>query len=164
MTDEMISAMKPGAVIVDCAIDQGGCIEHIRETTHSDPVYEVHEVLHYAVGNIPGAVPNTSTYALTNATLPYAIELATKGARAAASADASLAAGVNTIAGCVPNATVAEALGRAATPLDACWSRARATERGPHRARGRRRPARWRPANRLRVALRGFGRRAQRVE
>lgn len=121
VTDDMIEAMKPGAVIVDCAIDQGGCIENIRETTHSDPVYEVHEVLHYAVGNIPGAVPNTSTYALTNATLPYVIELATNGVRDAATADASLAAGVNTIAGCVPNPTVAQALGRTATPLAECW-------------------------------------------
>ena len=80
VTDDMIKTMKPAAVIVDCAIDQGGCIENIRETTHTDPVYEVHGVLHYAVGNVPGAVPNTSTYALTNATLPYAVELATRGA------------------------------------------------------------------------------------
>ena len=79
VTDDMIKTMKPAAVIVDCAIDQGGCIENIRETTHTDPVYSVHGVLHYAVGNVPGAVPNTSTYALTNATLPYAIELATRG-------------------------------------------------------------------------------------
>jgi alanine dehydrogenase len=120
VTDDMIRAMKPGAVIVDCAIDQGGCIENIRETTHSDPVYEVHEVLHYAVGNIPGAVPNTSTYALTNATLPYVIELATNGVRAAVSADPALALGVNTIAGCVPNERVAEALGRPVTPLAEC--------------------------------------------
>jgi alanine dehydrogenase len=112
--------MKPRAVIVDCAIDQGGCIENIRETTHSDPVYEVHDVLHYAVGNIPGAVPNTSTYALTNATLPYAVELATRGVREATQADAALALGVNTINGCVPNASVAEALGRAPTPLAEC--------------------------------------------
>ena len=70
VTDDMVATMKSAAVIVDCAIDQGGCIENIRETTHSDPVYEVHGVLHYAVGNVPGAVPNTSTYALTNATLP----------------------------------------------------------------------------------------------
>jgi alanine dehydrogenase len=116
----MIRAMKPHAVIVDCAIDQGGCIENIRETTHSDPVYEVHEVLHYAVGNIPGAVPNTSTYALTNATLPYVIELATRGVRDAVASDAALALGVNTIAGCVPNARVAEALGREATSLANC--------------------------------------------
>ncbi|MCU1430199.1 MAG: alanine dehydrogenase [Actinomycetia bacterium] len=120
VTDEMVRAMKPRAVIVDCAIDQGGCIENIRETTHSDPVYEVHDVLHYAVGNIPGAVPNTSTYALTNATLPYAVELATRGVREATQADAALALGVNTINGCVPNARVAEALGRAPTPLAEC--------------------------------------------
>jgi alanine dehydrogenase len=121
VTDEMIRAMKPHAVIVDCAIDQGGCIENIRETTHSDPVYEVHDVLHYAVGNIPGAVPNTSTYALTNATLPYVAELATRGVRAAAEADPSLATGVNTIAGCVVNPRVAEALGREVVPLAQCW-------------------------------------------
>jgi alanine dehydrogenase len=120
VTDAMIQAMKPHAVIVDCAIDQGGCIENIRETTHSDPVYEVHKVLHYAVGNIPGAVPNTSTYALTNATLPYAIELATQGVRAAVENDPALALGVNTIDGCVPNERVADALGCVATPLESC--------------------------------------------
>ena len=81
VTDDMIASMQPGAVIVDCAIDQGGCIEGIHETTHTDPVFERHGVLHYAVGNVPGAVPNTSTYALTNATLPYAVELATGGRR-----------------------------------------------------------------------------------
>jgi alanine dehydrogenase len=121
VTDEMIRAMKPRSVIVDCAIDQGGCIENIRETTHSDPVYEVHDVLHYAVGNIPGAVPNTSTYALTNATLPYVVELATHGVRAAVEADPSLASGINTIAGCVTNPRVAEALERPTTPLAQCW-------------------------------------------
>ena len=81
VTDDMVATMKPRPVIVDCAIDQGGCIENIRETTHTDPVYEVHGVLHYAVGNVPGAVPNTSTYALTNATLPYALELRDPRAR-----------------------------------------------------------------------------------
>jgi alanine dehydrogenase len=121
VTDDMITTMKPRSVIVDCAIDQGGCIEGIHETSHSDPVYEVHDVLHYAVGNIPGAVPNTSTYALTNATLPYVAELATRGVRTAATADPALAAGVNTIAGCVVNPRVAEALGREATPLERCW-------------------------------------------
>jgi alanine dehydrogenase len=84
-------------------------------------VYEVHDVLHYAVGNIPGAVPNTSTYALTNATLPYVVELATRGVRAAATADPALAAGVNTIAGCVVNPRVAEALGIPPKPLPECW-------------------------------------------
>jgi alanine dehydrogenase len=115
--DEMVRSMKPGAVIVDCAIDQGGCIEDIKETTHSVPVYERHGVLHYAVGNVPGAVPNTSTYALTNATLPYALELATRSLAQAVNADPPLAAGVNTIDGCIPNPAVAEALGREATPL-----------------------------------------------
>ena len=74
VTDDMVRTMKPGAVIVDVAVDQGGCIETTHETTHADPVYEVHGVLHYAVGNMPGAVPYTSTYALTNATLPYVLQ------------------------------------------------------------------------------------------
>lgn len=117
VTDDMVRVMKPGSVIVDCAVDQGGCIESIRETTHADPVYERHGVLHYAVGNIPGAVPHTSTYALTNATLPYARELATKGAAGAAAADPEVARGVNTVAGQVTNAAVAEALGRPLAPL-----------------------------------------------
>jgi alanine dehydrogenase len=118
VSEAMIAGMKQGAVIVDCAIDQGGCIEGIRETTHTDPVYERYGVLHYAVGNVPGAVPNTSTYALTNATLPYALELATKGLRDAVEADPALALGVNTIDGCVPNTAVADALSLPATPLD----------------------------------------------
>jgi alanine dehydrogenase len=114
--DETVAAMAPGAVIVDTAIDQGGCIESSRETTHADPVYERHGVLHYAVGNIPGAVPRTSTYALTNATLPYAVALATRGP-AAALMDPALGHGVNTASGRVTNPAVAEALGRAAEPL-----------------------------------------------
>jgi alanine dehydrogenase len=97
-------------VIVDVAIDQGGCVETIHETTHADPVYEVHGVLHYAVGNIPGGVPHTSTYALTNATLPYVLALATQGPSAAIKADAELAGGVNTCDGHVTNAAVAAAL------------------------------------------------------
>jgi alanine dehydrogenase len=117
----MVAAMKPGAVIVDVAVDQGGCIETTHETSHADPVYEVDGVLHYAVGNIPGAVPHTSTYALTNATLPHLVELATKGPRAAAAADAALALGVNTAAGEVVNPAVAEALGRRAVPLAELW-------------------------------------------
>ena len=91
------------------------------ETTHSDPVYERFGVLHYAVGNVPGAVPNTSTYALTNATLPYAVELATRGVRAAVENDPALALGVNTLAGQVPNRAVAEALGRDAADLARLW-------------------------------------------
>ena len=112
VTDDMVATMKPAAVIVDCAIDQGGCIENIRETTHTDPVYEVHGVLHYAVGNVPGAVPNTSTYTLTNATL--ALRARARDAWAskdAAAADPALALGFNTCNGNVVNEAVAEALG-----------------------------------------------------
>jgi len=117
VTAAMVQGMRPGTVVVDCAIDQGGSIEAIHETTHAEPVYEQHGVLHYAVGNIPGAVPTTSTYALTNATLPYAVELATQGVAEAVGSDPELAAGVNTAAGTVTNAAVAEALGRPATAL-----------------------------------------------
>ena len=81
VSEDMVRSMQPGAVIVDVAVDQGGCIETTRETTHNEPVYEVHGVIHYAVGNMPGAVPYTSTYALTNATLPYILEVAVHGAR-----------------------------------------------------------------------------------
>jgi alanine dehydrogenase len=112
VTEEMVKGMKQGAVVVDVAVDQGGCVETTHETTHTDPVYEVNGVLHYAVGNIPGAVPNTSTYALTNATLPYLVELATNGLEDAVRADAALAGGVNTHAGGITHPAVAEALGR----------------------------------------------------
>ncbi len=117
VSEPMVKAMKPGAVIVDVAVDQGGCIATTQETTHDDPVYDRHGVVHYAVGNIPGAVPNTSTYALTNATLPYLAELATSGLAAALAADPALAAGVNTHQGEVTHPAVAEALGRAHQPL-----------------------------------------------
>lgn len=117
VTEDLVRSMKKGAVIVDCAVDQGGCVETTRETTHADPVYELHDVLHYAVGNIPGAVPHTSTYALTNATLPYARELATRGVAAATAADADVALGVNTVGGAVTNAAVAEALDLPLVPL-----------------------------------------------
>jgi alanine dehydrogenase len=103
--------MKTGAVIVDVAVDQGGCIETTRETTHDDPVYEEHGVVHYAVGNMPGAVPHTSTYALTNATLAYIQEIAVHGAAEAARRDPAIALGVNTVAGAVTNEPVAEFLG-----------------------------------------------------
>jgi alanine dehydrogenase len=117
VTEAMVRAMQPGSVIVDCAIDQGGCIETIHETTHADPVYEKHGVLHYAVGNIPGAVPRTSTYALTNATLPYVLDLATRGVGGATTDDPALAHGVNTIDGSVTNEAVAEAVGEQHVPL-----------------------------------------------
>jgi len=115
--DAAVQGMRPGAVIVDCAIDQGGSVEGIHETTHAAPVFERHGVLHYAVGNIPAAVPHTSTYALTNATLPYVVALASAGVGGAVAADPSLAAGVNTVAGEVTNPAVAAALGRPVADL-----------------------------------------------
>src|SRR5262249_45818649 len=117
VTEAMIVGMRAGSVVVDVAIDQGGCVEGIRETTHSDPVYVEHEVIHYAVGNIPGAVPHTSTYALTNATLPYLVELAANGLHDACRNDPALALGLNTLHGSVAHATVADALGLAVAPL-----------------------------------------------
>jgi alanine dehydrogenase len=111
VSEELVRAMKPRAVIVDVAVDQGGCIETTRETTHDDPVYEAHGVVHYAVGNMPGAVPNTSTYALTNATLPYIQDVAVLGPEAAARRDPAIAYGVNTVAGKVTSEPVAEFLG-----------------------------------------------------
>jgi len=119
VTEDMVRGMKRGAVIVDVAVDQGGCVATTHETTHFDPVYEVHDVVHYAVGNVPGAVPHTSTYALTNATLTYVLEIAESGLRAAAERDRALRAGVTAVGGRVTNAAVAAALGRnAADPLD----------------------------------------------
>jgi alanine dehydrogenase len=111
VSEEMVRGMRPRSVIVDVAVDQGGCIETTRETTHDDPVYEAHGVVHYAVGNMPGAVPNTSTYALTNATLPYIQDVAVLGPAGAAQRDPAVALGVNTVAGKVTNEPVAEFLG-----------------------------------------------------
>jgi alanine dehydrogenase len=111
VTEDMVRAMRPGSVIVDISIDQGGCVETAHVTTHSDPMYVVHDVVHYCVGNMPGAVPRTSTYALTNVTLPYAIDIASKGLEGAIRDDPALALGVNVYAGHVTNAGVAEAHG-----------------------------------------------------
>ena len=111
VTDELVRTMQKGSVIVDVAIDQGGCVEGIHETTHDDPVYERHGVIHYAVGNIPAAVPHTSTYALTNVTLPYIASVAERGVRNAVAADPNLVPGVTTVAGHVTNRAVAESLG-----------------------------------------------------
>jgi alanine dehydrogenase len=111
VTEDMVKSMKRGAVLVDVAIDQGGCFATSRETTHSDPVYEVHDVLHYAVGNIPGAVPHTSTYALTNATLRYVVLMANDGVEQAITRHPELASGVNIVADMVCHAAVAESLG-----------------------------------------------------
>ncbi|MGO9560875.1 MAG: alanine dehydrogenase [Acidimicrobiales bacterium] len=111
VTEDMVAGMRPGSVIVDVAVDQGGCIETTHETTHADPTYFVHGVLHYAVGNMPAAVPHTSTYALTNATFPYVLELAEHGVRKAVEYDSILRGGVNTVAGECTNEAVAEAIG-----------------------------------------------------
>lgn len=116
VTEDMVRRMKKGAVLVDVAIDQGGCFETSRETTHTDPVYHVHEVVHYAVGNIPGAVPHTSTYALTNATLRYAVTLASKGVEQAMTVHPELLAGVNVVGESVCHPAVAESLGVAHVP------------------------------------------------
>ncbi|WP_423463170.1 alanine dehydrogenase [Promicromonospora sp. MS192] len=117
VTDAMVKAMRPGAVLVDVAIDQGGCFEHSRPTTHDAPTFAVHDTLYYCVANMPGAVPATSTRALTNATLPYVAALADQGWRDALRADAALARGLNTHAGQVANQGVADALGVGAVPL-----------------------------------------------
>jgi alanine dehydrogenase len=111
VTRAMISTMRRGAVVVDVAIDQGGCIETARPTTHSHPVYEVDGVIHYCVTNMPGAVPRTSTFALSNVTLPYALELADLGLEAAARKDPVLAKGINILNGAVIHEAVAEAFG-----------------------------------------------------
>ena len=111
ISNELVSRMKPGSVLVDVSIDQGGCFEDSRPTTHSQPTYAVHESLFYCVANMPGAVPHTSTYALTNVTLSYALELANKGWRRALQDDPALALGLNTYEGAVTYAPVAEAHG-----------------------------------------------------
>jgi alanine dehydrogenase len=112
VTEDLVRSMKQGAVIVDVAVDQGGCVETIHETSHRDPIYERHGVVHYGVGNIPGAVPHTSTHALTNATLPYVSTLARLGLDEALEERAALAAGLNVAGGKVVHPAVADALGR----------------------------------------------------
>jgi alanine dehydrogenase len=113
ITRDMVASMPPGAVLVDISIDQGGCAESSRMTTHRDPTFVVDDVVHYCVGNMPGAVPRTSTYALTNATMPYMVRLATEGILAVAGVDAGVAAGLNVVGGVVTNPGVAEAHGLA---------------------------------------------------
>jgi alanine dehydrogenase len=118
VTREMLGSMKPGSVLVDVAIDQGGCFETSRPTTHTDPTYVVDDVLHYCVANMPGAVPVTSTWGLTNVTLPYVEAIAAKGASRAIAEDPALAKGVNVIDGKLTYEPVAEAVGLDYTPLD----------------------------------------------
>lgn len=117
VSNDLVARMKPGSVLVDIAIDQGGCFEDSRPTTHADPTYKVHESVFYCVANMPGSVANTSTYALTNATLPYAVKLADLGWHAALKADAGLAGGLNTHDGKLTNEPVAQALGLPYTPV-----------------------------------------------
>ncbi|MEZ5116514.1 MAG: alanine dehydrogenase [Candidatus Nanopelagicales bacterium] len=119
VTNELVSRMKPGSVLVDIAIDQGGCFEDSRPTTHSDPTYRVHNSVMYCVANMPGAVPHTSTYALTNVTLPYAVALANKGWQQALRDDHALALGLNTHDGQITYGAVAEAFGLEHVSLDA---------------------------------------------
>jgi alanine dehydrogenase len=118
VSNELVSQMKPGSVLVDIAVDQGGCFEDTRATTHADPTYAVHESIFYCVANMPGAVPNTSTYALTNATLPYVVAVTDKGWQQACRDDRSLALGLNTHDGRLTNGPVGEAVGIDAISLE----------------------------------------------
>jgi alanine dehydrogenase len=117
ISNELVSRMKPGSVLVDISIDQGGCFEDSHPTTHADPTYRVHDSVFYCVANMPGAVPHTSTYALTNVTLPYAVEIANRGWREALRRDPSFAPGLNTHEGSLTCAPVAEAHGLPALTL-----------------------------------------------
>ena len=120
VTEEMVKAMRKGSVLVDVAIDQGGCMETSKATTHAAPTFLVHDVVHYCVANMPGAVPRTSTYALNNETLPFVVALANKGAKAALAADEHLRNGLNVANGKITDLAVAEALGYDyVAPLDA---------------------------------------------
>lgn len=121
---DMISLMKRGSVVVDVAIDQGGCFETSHATTHTDPIYFVEGVLHYCVSNMPAAVPHTSTFALTNATFPYLLELANSGLEAACSAHPAIATGVNTYRGEITHHSVAESQGKPWKPLSSMLGRA----------------------------------------
>lgn len=117
ITRDMLRLMEPGTVLVDVAIDQGGCFETSRPTTHSEPVYEIDGIVHYAVANIPGAVPNTSTTALTNATLKYAVALADKGWRKACHDDAALYKGLNVVEGKIVYKAVADVFNMQYEPI-----------------------------------------------
>jgi alanine dehydrogenase len=119
ISNDLVARMKPGCVLVDISIDQGGCFEDSRATTHADPTYKVHDAIFYCVANMPGAVPHTSTYALTNVTLPYAAEIANRGWREALRADEALALGLNTHQGALTCAPVAQAHNLPYTPTSA---------------------------------------------
>jgi alanine dehydrogenase len=118
VSEDLVARMEPGSVLVDVAVDQGGCIETVHPTTHSDPTYTLHDVIHYGVANMPGAVPRTSTFALTNTTLPYVEQIASLGVEGAVRGNAALAQGVNVWRGDVVCRGVAESLGIDYTPLE----------------------------------------------
>ena len=123
VTRKMVKTMKKGSVVVDVAVDQGGCIETIKPTTHTNPTYIINGVVHYAVANMPGAVARTSTYALTNATLPYAVDIANKGYVDAARENRTIWTGINVLKGKVTDAAVARAFRIKYTPLESLISR-----------------------------------------
>ena len=141
VTEAMVERMKPGAVIVDVAVDQGGCVATMRPTTLLDPVYEHAGVVHYGVANMPALVPRTSTFALTNATLPYALELAARGPAAAVRENAELARGVNVWAGAVVHPAVAATVGERPVPLEEAMARSGPPSRGAPTATRAPRPA-----------------------
>jgi alanine dehydrogenase len=118
VTEKMVKSMEPGSVVADVAVDQGGCVETIRPTTHADPTYVVHDVIHYGVANMPGAVPRTSTFALANSTLPFVEQMAGQGVEAALAGDHALAQGVNVWRGEIVCQGVAESLGRGWRPVE----------------------------------------------
>jgi len=118
VTRDMLKTMKKGAVLVDVAIDQGGCFETSRPTTHSNPIYSVEGIVHYCVANMPGAVPKTSTIALTNATLPYAVEIANKGWKKAMQENPEIRLGANVVRGKVTCKAVADAFGLEYVPIN----------------------------------------------
>ncbi len=122
ITDELVARMKPGAVLVDISVDQGGCFESTRPTTHSEPTFEVNGCLFYCVANMPGAVPHTSTYALTNVTMPYVLAIADAGIEAAVSSDPALALGVHTVGGAMVYEPVAAAHDLPLTPLSEAFA------------------------------------------
>jgi alanine dehydrogenase len=121
VTRDMLKTMREGSVIVDVSVDQGGCVETCKPTTHADPTYVVDGVVHYGVANMPGAVPYTSTIALTNATLPYAVQLANHGWKDACKASKELELGLNVVDGKVVYEAVAEAFGMEYVPMEKCW-------------------------------------------
>ncbi|MFN4985797.1 MAG: alanine dehydrogenase [Ignavibacteria bacterium] len=121
VTRDMLKTMREGSVIVDVSVDQGGCVETCKPTTHADPTYVVDGVVHYGVANMPGAVPYTSTIALTNATLPYAVQLANHGWKDACKASKELELGINVVDGKVVYEAVAEAFGMEYVPMEKCW-------------------------------------------